>query len=365
MRTWTYVVLAVSSGALGAGCARQAAQPPLATSVAAVPESAAPPPSAGTAGPSALAADLARAVSEGIAAAAASRRAGEVQRAVAQIRALEATASTAEKALLERAARLVERMQDRSFTPEDAYVELRAVTLGMAALSPDDADAQVSATWTMFQLADRIDTSRREQRLVNESMTRAEALLARYPERAPVHEMIATFLWRTHADPLRVLRELKRCKALDPKFDCDAEVYRGTALLYELPRCAAADLRPDVAVFTASDGGKTAEHPRPIKIGARDVWIAATPVLTAPDIAAVGSDEHGLVIDLTPEGLARSAPLVGWTVVLVAGAPVAGGSYAAVSEHKLILQEGSFNDVASLCRHVERRKVPAELGPTL
>ncbi len=272
-------------------------------------------------------------------------RADQVRAVVGRLRALSAGASEREKALVERAIRILERVHDGSLGAEQAYAELRALLLDCTALAPDDAATQVQATLALFTVADRVDFVTDQAGHVAEPIARAEHLLARYPGLAAAHELVGALTWATDGDPLRILRELRRCHALDPTFDCDKDIYTGTVEIYQLPRCEAADLRPGLAVQRKGAGA---------------------PFLGASDVLAVAAGAQAMVLHLTPEGVRKShqAQVAGEVTVLVEGKPVGGGAEAFLVQRKLILQERP-NDASAVCLRVEQRKLPADLAPTL
>jgi hypothetical protein len=326
----------------------------------------APPPSASSASPSpdAAAPVVLSIPPDTIKRLLASQSQAEVAQSIAQMRASART--EAERRLVERFAQLFEHITDGSLKPEAAYPNCRALVLDLAALAPDDLNTQAEATETLFALGARFERLSADD-LTAEPMRRAEALLERFPKAAQAHELMASMVWGRGGDPLRVLRELRACHALDPTFNCDADLYQGAILAYEVPRCDAAELRAGFAVVLGTEPGHGEDAQPIVTLGTKRLRVADAPRLVASDVVAVAGGDGTVIVELTTEGLRKAHALVReheWAIVLAEGKPAGGAETAFVEDRKLIIY-GSLGDASAMCKHVERRRLPPELGRSL
>jgi hypothetical protein len=267
---------------------------------------------------------------------------------------------------------LVQQMSDASHL--EASIRSHSKILDdWALLYPDDFETQDQVATARFRLATTPSSAGGYQADRNAAAVAIDELVKRFPKEARAHRQVARVDYYLRHDLLQALRDLKTCKALDPKLDCGSELYAQIAAFYTLPYCAKADLAPGLALYRGNPRGSHPEASRPVTLDGRRFWTATGPFLRPADIQSITTTSDKLVITLTDEGETHAQVLRisvdwidGWTFVFVGSTAVAGADWPdwVPPQQQLQLQAKGF-DLGRLCRRVQRRALPKELAPAL
>lgn len=256
---------------------------------------------------------------------------------------------------------------EREQNPRDVMLLTLAVMRYVRGVAPNDFEVQLQSAGTLVQGSQvAAELGLDPVSILEEAQTWAASLVARFPDKAKAHGLLAQVYVVSGAEPLAILRSLRECAKLDSTDSVCKNEYERIAGEYAKPRCIGNKIQPELKLFRILRSGTGPT----VRIDGDLFPIDDEPIVGADGFESIyQADEKTVMLQLSKSGQERVArTTVGAgdedipVVIMVGPTVVAGGAFRPGPSPPGIAIGAPLK---SLCTYVEQDALPAELPATL